>query len=160
MTARTFEIQVQDDHLERIAQTRKPLLALAELIWNTVDADATHIDLTLVEDDLDGLKAIRVADNGHGIPFAEAEGLFSRPGGSWKQSRFHSNGRKRILHGKEGKGRFRAFSLGRVVDWGVCAADHADKLQSYRISMLKDHLRRVGITEAVQVTEGSMGGRV
>lgn len=33
MNAKTFEIQVQDDHLERIAQTRKPILALAELIW-------------------------------------------------------------------------------------------------------------------------------
>lgn len=158
MTAKTFEIQVQDDHLERIAQTRKPILALAELIWNAVDADATRIDVTLVEDDLDSLKAIRVTDNGHSIPFAEAEELFSRLGGSWKQSRLHSNEQKRILHGKEGKGRFRAFSLGRVVDWDVCAADHSDNLQSYRISMLKDHLRRVEITDAVPVTEGSGRG--
>lgn len=35
MTAKTFEIQVQDDYLERIAQTRRPILALAELIWNS-----------------------------------------------------------------------------------------------------------------------------
>ena len=158
MTAKTFEIQVQDDHLERIAQTRKPILALAELIWNAVDADATHIDVTLVKDDLEGLSAIRVADNGHGIPFAEVEELFSRLGGSWKQSRLHSNEQKRILHGKEGKGRFRAFSLGRVIDWDVCAADHSDNLQSYRISMLKDHLRRVQITDAVPVTAGSGRG--
>ena len=158
MTAKTFEIQVQDDHLERIAQTRKPILALAELIWNAVDADATRIDVTLVEDELEGLKAIKVADNGHGIPFAEAEELFSRLGGSWKQSRLHSNKEKRILHGKEGKGRFRAFSLGRVVDWDVCVADHSDNLQSYRISMLKDHLRRVRITNAVPVTEGKDRG--
>ena len=44
MTAKTFEIQVQDKHLERIAQARKPILALAELIWNAVDADARHND--------------------------------------------------------------------------------------------------------------------
>ena len=44
MTAKTIEIQVQDDHLERIAQTRNPILALAELIWNAVNADATHND--------------------------------------------------------------------------------------------------------------------
>ena len=68
MTAKTFQIQVHDDHLERIAQTRKPILALAELIWNGVDADATRIDVTLIDDDLNGLKAIKVADNGHGIP--------------------------------------------------------------------------------------------
>lgn len=158
MNAKTFEIQVQDDHLERIAQTRKPILALAELIWNAVDADATQIDVTLVDDDLDGLKAIRVADNGHGIPFDEAQELFSHLGGSWKQSRLHSNEEKRILHGKEGKGRFRAFSLGRVVDWDVCAADQSNYLQSYRISMLKDRLRRVRITDAVPVTDGRNRG--
>ena len=68
MTAKTFQIQVHDDHLERLAQTRKPILALAELNWNAVDADATRIDVTLIDDDLNGLKAIKVADNGHGIP--------------------------------------------------------------------------------------------
>lgn len=46
MTAKTFEIQVQDDHLERVAQTRKPVLALAEPFRNAVDADATHVDVT------------------------------------------------------------------------------------------------------------------
>ena len=158
MTTKTFEIQVQDDHLKRIAQTRRPILALAELIWNAVDADATRIDVTLVENDLNGLKAIEVADNGHGIPFPEAEKLFSRLGGSWKQSRSHSNEQNRILHGKEGKGRFRAFSLGRVVDWKVCAADRSGKLQSYRISMLRDHLRRVQITTPGSVTNGSDRG--
>jgi hypothetical protein len=40
MTSKTFEIQVQDDHLQRVAQVRKPILAIAELIWNAVDADA------------------------------------------------------------------------------------------------------------------------
>ena len=154
MTAKTFEIQVQDDHLERIAQTRKPILALAELIWNAVDADATNIDVNLVDDDLHGLQAIKVADNGHGIPYADAEELFSRLGGSWKQSRLHSIEKKRILHGKEGRGRFRAFSLGRVVDWDVRAADLSSTLQRYRISMIKDHLRRVEISDVSRVTDG------
>ena len=32
MTAKAFEIQVQDDHLARTTQTRKPIFAPAELI--------------------------------------------------------------------------------------------------------------------------------
>ena len=154
---KTFEIQVQDDHLERIAQTRKPILALAELIWNAVDADATHIEVTLENDDLDGLKTIIIRDNGSGIPFTEAEELFKRLGGSWKQSRIHTNEKRRILHGKEGKGRFRAFSLGHVVDWDVCAADDSGNLQSYRISMLKDHLRQFQITDPALIDGSSQG---
>ena len=153
MTAKTFEIQVQDDHLARIAQTRKPILALAELIWNAVDADATRIDVTLIDNDMNGPKAIEVSDNGHGITYAEAEDLFSRLGGSWKRSRLHSVEEKRILHGKEGRGRFRAFSLGRVVDWDIRAADSSGALQRYRISMIKDHLRRVEISDAAPVND-------
>ena len=59
MTAKAFEIQVQDDHLSRIAQTRKPILAFAELIWNAVDTDATRIDATLINNDPDGRVAIK-----------------------------------------------------------------------------------------------------
>ena len=158
MTTKTFQIQVQDDHLERIAQTRSPIRALADLIWNAVDADATRIDVTLFDDALNVLKEIKIADNGHGIPYTEAEGLFSRLGGSWKQSRPHSREGKRILHGKEGQGRFRAFSLGRVVDWDVRVADHSGALQRYRISMFKDHLRRVEISDTTPVTDGTGRG--
>ena len=158
MKARTFEIQVQDDHLERIAQTRNPILAVAELIWNAVDADATRIVVTLTDDDLNGLKSIKVADNGHGIPYTEAEELFSRLGGSWKQSQLLSKEEKRILHGKAGRGRFRAFALGRIVDWDVCALASSGALQRYRISMTKDHLRRVEISEAQTDTDRARRG--
>jgi Histidine kinase-, DNA gyrase B-, and HSP90-like ATPase len=144
MTTKTFEIQVQDDHLQRIAQVRKPILAIAELIWNAVDADANRVDVVLYDDAFGGLKSIEVADNGHGIPYAEAEDLFSRLGGSWKQGRRHSREQRRILHGKEGRGRFRAFALGRVVDWDVCYLEK-DSLSAYRITMIKDHLRRVQV---------------
>jgi Histidine kinase-, DNA gyrase B-, and HSP90-like ATPase len=109
MTSKTFEIQVQDDHLQRISQVHKPIFAIVELIWNAVDADADRIDVLLHDDQLGGLKSIEVADNGHGIPYSEAEDLFSRLGGSWKQGGHHSREKRRILHGKEGRGRFRAL---------------------------------------------------
>jgi hypothetical protein len=32
VTTKTFEIQVHDDHLARLATVRKPILAVAELI--------------------------------------------------------------------------------------------------------------------------------
>ena len=161
MTGKTLQIQVQDDHLARIAQTRKPILALAELIWNALDADATCVDVTLVDNDLNALKAINVSDNGHGIPYSDADELFSRLGGSWKRTRLHSIEKSRILHGKEGRGRFRAFSLGRVVDWDVRAPDSSGALQRYQISMIKDHLRRVEISDATPASDGiGRGGTV
>jgi hypothetical protein len=158
MAAKTFEIQVQDDHLQRIANTKKPVFALAELIWNAVDADATTVDIFLVEDGLKQIGAIKVVDNGHGIPYSQAEELFSRLGGSWKQKSQHSLGKKRILHGKEGRGRFRAFALGRVVDWDVCFSELDGTLWSYRISMIKDRLRRVEVSEKTPASNGFSPG--
>lgn len=64
----------------RISPTSRSILALAELIWNAVDADATCIDATLINNDLGGLVAIEVAENG--ICCAQAEDPFSRLGGS------------------------------------------------------------------------------
>jgi Histidine kinase-, DNA gyrase B-, and HSP90-like ATPase len=157
MAAKTFEIQVQDDHLQRISQVRKPIFAVAELIWNAVDADADKVDVVLHDGPLGGLSAVEVADDGHGIPYSEAESLFSRLGGSWKTGGHRSREKRRNLHGKEGRGRFRAFSLGRVVDWHVCFAG-ADGLRSYNIAMIKDHLRRVQIGEEAPAPPGSHRG--
>jgi hypothetical protein len=78
MTGKNFEIQVQDDHLQRISQVRKPILAVAELIWNALDADADRVDVILHDDKLGGIKSIEVSDNGHGMPYSDAEELFSR----------------------------------------------------------------------------------
>ena len=45
MTTKTFLIPVQDDHhLQRIAQIRKPILALAELIWNVVETPENFVE--------------------------------------------------------------------------------------------------------------------
>ena len=41
-------------------------MAIAELIWNSVDADADRVDVTLHDDRLGGIKSIDVTDNGHG----------------------------------------------------------------------------------------------
>ena len=145
-TTKTFEIQVQDDHLQSLAQVRKPILAVAELIWNAVDADADLAEVTIREDGLGGMKSIEVADNGHGIPYLDAEKLFSNLGGSWKQGGKRSLEKRRLLHGKTGRGRFRAFALGRVVDWDVCY-EAAQGRRSYKISMIKDHLKRVMVSD-------------
>lgn len=157
MTTKTVEIQVQNDHLARLAQVRKPILAVAELVWNAVDADADRVDVVLHDDPLGELTAIVVADDGHGMPYADAESLFSRLGGSWKRGGKRSRLRKRLLHGQYGGGRFRAFGLGGVVDWDVTYADPEGLLQ-YRLSMLKDTLRRVEIGEEMPAPSGGHAG--
>jgi len=118
-------VEVREDHLENLAQT-KPILALAELIWNALDAEATEIRIEFEENDLQGLDTIRVIDNGHGLHYEDTFLVFRNLGGSWKREGRRTQVRKRVLHGKFGKGRFRAFSLGNSVTWYSVYKDGPD----------------------------------
>lgn len=116
---KTITVQVREDHLETLART-KPISAVSELIWNAFDAESTEVRVEFVENELGGLDTIRVADNGHGLHYDDAMIVFQNLGGSWKRSGLRTMARKRVLHGKFGKGRFRAFSLGNHVTWRSC----------------------------------------
>jgi len=61
-----FTVQVEGDHISKLT-TARPVAAVAELIWNGVDADATRVDVE-VDGDAIAMRAIAVRDNGHGIP--------------------------------------------------------------------------------------------
>lgn len=112
----TLEIKVEQDHIESLAKVRNPIIAVEELIWNGLDADAQKIDVQLVLNNLGGLAKIKVSDNGTGIRFAECEHAFGHLGGSPKSHVYLTPG-GRVPHGKLGKGRFRAFGIGGTVTW-------------------------------------------
>jgi len=108
------------------------LRALAELVWNAVDADAREVRVEFQRNPLSAVERILVSDNGSGIPCDEIH-LFSSLGGSWKANRHRSGGERRILHGKNGEGRFRAFALGELVNWTTYVTLDRDIIQ-YSIS--------------------------
>jgi hypothetical protein len=158
MTEHSYTVEVQPDFLER--QTKaNPVQAVAELIWNGLDADATRIHVQLVYGEL-GMTKIVVRDNGHGIPFEDAPNLFTRLGGSWKKSGGLTKTKHRMLHGYEGRGRFKAFALGRVADWHVTYRTDTGALHGYDITMLEDNIREVRITDDQDVAAGESGVQV
>jgi hypothetical protein len=111
-----IEVQLAPDHLSRLASARKSVLAIAELIWNALDADADNVRVNIDRNDLGGIEAIRVSDDGAGMTRAVIDEYFGRLGGSWKRSTSFTQ-RRRVLHGKDGEGRFKAFALGTRVEW-------------------------------------------
>ncbi len=125
-------VTAQPDHLAAYMKAR-PVAAVAELIWNALDAVATNVAVTIDRDSLGNLAAIHVADDGDGIPFDDVEVTFGNLGGSWKgvgNRRTRREGRS--LHGRYGRGRFRAFALGTSVEWQTTFQD-AGILKSYGI---------------------------
>jgi len=144
-----YTVEIQSDFLER--QTKaQPVAAVAEMIWNGLDADATIISVDLDENQLGGFNRIIVTDNGLGIPHAEAPTLFCNLGGSWKRHGVRTKQRNRQLHGHEGRGRFKAFALGSKVDWR-CVYARDDKLFQYDITIIENNIRNVLIGEESEV---------
>ena len=62
-----------------------------------------------------------------------------------------------MLHGYEGRGRFKVFALGRVADWRVTYRTDGGALRAYDITMLEDNIREVRIRDEDSVDEGTTG---
>ncbi|MBK8160418.1 MAG: ATP-binding protein [Rhodospirillaceae bacterium] len=139
-----YRVRVEGDHLQKLASA-KPIQAVSELLWNAVDADATRIDLEIESDEI-AMRSVVISDNGHGIPHEDVEALFGQLGGSWKGLRNRSKKKGRLLHGKEGKGRFKALALGRVAEWNVRYLSD-EKLLGYKVTLIRDDLVDVRVTE-------------
>lgn len=139
-----YPVEVKPDFVAR--QTKaQPVAALAELIWNALDADATEVAIELDHDGLGTLSAVVVSDNGHGIPHADAPVLFKSLGGSWKKHGAKTKERGRALHGQEGRGRFKALALGRAVEWKVITGDPGQQT-IYSIEVTEADVNQVRIT--------------
>lgn len=154
--AKKIRVEVKRDHLSQIA-SGSPELALAEMIWNALDADSTTVDVRFHEGPL-GVDEITITDNGTGIPYGQAESLFEALGGSWKARRQKTD-KGRFLHGKEGKGRFKAYVLGRVVEWKVTYKANG-RLKRYTIEGRAESLDEFSITDEEIIENGKTGVNV
>jgi len=109
-------VQAQKDHILSLC-TASPIQALSELIWNALDADAFDVKVDVIQNTLGGIDAIRISDDGTGINALQADAYFGNLGGSWKRDASKTLVSGRVLHGRKGRGRFKAFSLGNHVEW-------------------------------------------
>lgn len=87
----------------------KPEIALAELIKNSYDADASYCEVTI------GADAVIVADDGHGLTESEFLNNWMVVSSTNKVKRRHSRLYRRHMAGSKGVGRFSARFLGTVL---------------------------------------------
>jgi hypothetical protein len=163
-------IQAGQDHLTQYAR-RDPVAAVAELIWNGLDAEADRIDVdietgSLSADSLPYVTRITIQDNGHGISPEIAKEAFSKLGDSWKRSlnRRTLNG-LRSLHGSLGRGRLYAYSLGNRVRWSsisvvgenifrVEISGSAGRLNGFTIEEFDEKSGKPGTMVVIDVEQG------
>ena len=125
-------VQAQADHIESMFKG-SPLMAIEELVWNALDADAKEVKVDLVTNPLGAVEAVRIADDGTGIDALKADQTFGNLGGSWKRDGKGTEFSGRRLHGRHGRGRFKAFALGLHVEWRTTMRA-GDGLLSFKIS--------------------------
>lgn len=88
----------------------EPFQAIVELVANGFDAGANRVDVHIEYNDLDGLAAVSVLDNGTGINIDNCEEHFSRFNESLKQG-------DDDLQGAHGKGRLSFHLLSQEATW-------------------------------------------
>lgn len=152
-------LKAQHDHLQKIASTRDPVKALAEFVWNALDADATRISVEFVRNGLGGIESIIVRDNGSGITREHAENDFENLGASWKKRAQRTDRLHRAMHGKEGQGRLRFFSLAERANWkSIYRANRENLKISMEISAAA--LQKCNVSEPEVVEDDAETGTV
>jgi hypothetical protein len=153
-----LRIKVAPDFLESYATPLQPLSGIEELIWNSLDADAAAVRVLFDENSLGELFQVRVVDDGSGLPYSECRDSFGSLGGSAKRhSRKTPKGR--INHGKSGRGRFRAYSVGKEVEW-ISKYREFDTIKRYSIRGSHAKMSDFLVTDPVNADEGGTGMEV
>ncbi len=146
-------VQAQADHIESLFKG-SPLAAVEELVWNALDADAKEVKVDLITNPLGAVEALRITDDGSGIDVLKIDSTFGSLGGSWKRGNSETESLQRRLHGRHGRGRFKAFSLGLHVEWRTTMSAGNERL-SYRISGEADE---PGVFTLDSASEGPVRG--
>lgn len=146
-------VQAQADHIESLFKGT-PLAAIEELVWNALDADAREVKVDLLTNPLGAVDAVRVSDDGTGIDVLRADQTFGNLGGSWKRLGKGTATAGRRLHGRHGRGRFKAFALGQHVEWRTTVRV-GDRLLSYKLSGSAD---RPGVFDLEDAPVGFAAG--
>lgn len=150
-------LKAKHDHLQKVANTRDPIKALAEFVWNALDGDATEVSIEFIRNSLGGLESIVVRDNGTGISKERAERDFESLGESWKLRANRTPVLSRAMHGKEGQGRFRFFSLAHKARWESIYKEK-DKLLQIVITIDADKLQTCDVSDPGYALDNSKTG--
>lgn len=124
MTGMTNRVEVVAGATLLESLVRTPVTGICELIWNALDADAENVDVSVRKNALDGVDSVVVTDDGIGMNEERAALAFKNVGDSWKGNPGAlSEKSRRLLHGKEGRGRYAAFGIGENATWTTVAEE-------------------------------------
>ncbi|MFE0778753.1 ATP-binding protein [Streptomyces sp. NPDC058861] len=165
-SSRTTEFMLSVGEAKILQYKKKPqIAAVAELVWNALDANATDVDIRFQRSVMGAIEQIVVTDNGHGMTPDRARESFHRYGETWKAGKAHTRDNIRILHGRNGEGRLFAFALGDQLTWdsaalmddtlvGVRVSGDAEHVTIWQVVETEPDREKPGTTVRIRVPEG------
>ena len=158
---RDIKVLAKGDYIASLAHA-SPVAAIEELVWNALDADAREVKIDIVQNALGAVEAVRVTDDGAGVDVDRIDATFGGLGGSWKKDRATTIGLRRRLHGRHGRGRFKAFALGSHVEWrttrAAIAAGGPDASAPLKSHVISGDLENPGVFKLEEVEPGFATG--
>lgn len=152
-----IKLQVGKSHVIENTKCSNALVAVEELIWNALDADAKNVSVTLNHNKLEAIDTIRIEDDGDGISFEAWRDAFGRLGDSLKVNQRQSKS-GRSVHGKSGKGRLKALGVGSLVKWISRYKDDSGRVNQFTITGSRANIRQFVATEPVELDDSARTG--
>lgn len=138
-----IDIKLSKDYITDNFSGDNYLEAIMEIVWNSIDADASEISIDLTSNAIgSGIDSLSITDNGHGIEYEKIQEYLKELGKSAKKNS-HKSPKGRIYHGKKGKGRFYFLNIGEKITWETVARDKNGKLNFYEITSNRKNPNRM-----------------
>jgi len=110
-------LRITSKGIRKILKNYNPSLSIAEYIWNGFDAKANMVSLDYIENELGGVREIKVTDNGYGIDFDKISAKFNPFYESEKAVEISLPKHSSVMHGKNGVGRLTFFTFAHNAIW-------------------------------------------
>ena len=134
------KVKLTTEGIKKHLNSTTPAQAISEYIWNGLDAQATEIDVSYIENSMGGLDSLVVSDNGVGICSSLLDDKFGVFLESEKiKDRVVAKRTSSDMHGKDGIGRLTFFTFAQKAEWNTVYAE-AGRKYSYSIGVSADDL--------------------
>ena len=143
-----WQVALNNDSFDRAGITKDCQDAVCEYIWNSFEAGASKIAVSMTGSPLQEAMSLIVADNGMGIAFDNLDKTF----GTFLSSLKNNATMRLKSQSNKGKGRFSYLSFSHSAEWRtVYRAD--SKLKQYTISTNSATRSQFDTTEPVDVVD-------
>lgn len=151
-------VQLTTEGIKKHLDSTSPEQAIAEYIWNGLDAKATSINVSFSCNDAGGIEEISISDNGLGISHEEIEKKFGVFLDSEKIKLRQNT--KRIsseTHGKDGIGRLTFFLFSQNATWKTTYEQGGEKY-FYTIKIIESDLIRYPFSAPQKTSKNTATG--